>query len=455
MAMGVADPGGGAVVVGPTDHGHGGHHSATATDVTTLVADPDRAADVRVELVARAERVTLPGGEQVDAFTLNGATPGPEIRARQGELVEVLLRNESVGRGTTLHWHGVDVPAAMDGVAGVTQDAVPPGGTFTYRFVAEDAGTYWYHAHQVSHAQVRGGLFGAIVIEPTAPGAHDLDVVAQLHTYPGTSRTIDGTAGDVVRDAQAGALARVRVVNTDSVPTVMWVTGAAFRLLAIDGTDVHEPTEVDGRKVAIAAGGRVDLEVRIPAAGARVQAPGVSLALGAADAPAAAAPEHVLDPLAYGSPAPLAFDPAQPDRTFAYDIGRLPGFLNGRPGIWWTINGRMGGDVPMYMVSEGDVVTMRLTNASGDVHPMHLHGHHVVVLARNGVPASGSPWWVDSLDVDHGETYDVAFVADNPGVWMDHCHNLPHAVEGLMTHVMYEGVTTPFLLGGGSGNEPE
>ncbi len=459
MAMGVADPGGGPVVVGPTGgHGHG-PDAASAVDVTTLIADPGRAADVRVELVARAERVTLADGEQVDAFTLNGTTPGPEIRARQGDLVEVVLRNESVADGTTLHWHGVDVPAAMDGVAGVTQDAVPPDGAFTYRFVAEDAGSYWYHAHQVSHAQVLGGLFGALVIEPGEPVEHDLDAVALLHTYPGTSRTIDGTSGDIAVDAPAGTLARVRVVNTDSAPTVVWVTGAAFRLLAIDGTDVHEPTEVTDRKVAVTAGGRVDLEVRVPAVGARVQAPGVSLALSpegpAADAPVGAAPAEVLDPLGYGSPAPLGFDPAQPDRAFAYDIGRLPGFLNGRPGIWWTINGRMGGDVPAYHVAKGDVVTMRITNGSGEVHPMHLHGHHVVVLSRDGVPATGSPWWVDSLDVGHGEAFEVAFVADNPGIWMDHCHTLPHAVEGLMTHVMYEGVTTPFMLGSGSGNEPE
>ena len=64
----------------------------------------------------------------------------------------------------TLHWHGVDVPNAEDGVAGVTQDAVPAGGEFTYRFVADDAGTYWYHSHQVSDDEVRGGLFGALVV---------------------------------------------------------------------------------------------------------------------------------------------------------------------------------------------------------------------------------------------------------------------------------------------------
>ena len=74
---------------------------------------------------------------------------------------------------------------------------------------------------------------------------------------------------------------------------------------------------------------------------------------------------------------------------------------------------------------------------------MHLHGHHAVVLARDGVPATGSPWWVDSLNAEDGHTYDIAFVADNPGLWMDHCHNLAHPAEGLMAHLMYSGVTTP------------
>jgi hypothetical protein len=81
---------------------------------------------------------------------------------------------------------------------------------------------------------------------------------------------------------------------------------------------------------------------------------------------------------------------------------------------------------------------------------MHLHGHHAVVLSRDGVRATGSPWWVDSLEVGNGESYEIAFVADNPGVWMDHCHNLPHAAEGLVAHLMYEDVTTPFAVGGRS-----
>jgi FtsP/CotA-like multicopper oxidase with cupredoxin domain len=169
-------------------------------------------------------------------------------------------------------------------------------------------------------------------------------------------------------------------------------------------------------------------------------------------------PARRLDLLTYGEPAALPFDPARAVRRFDFDIGRRPGFLDGKPGFWWTVNGHMFPDVPMYVVDEGDIVRMTISNGSGDAHPMHLHGHHAVVLSRDGVASSGSPWWVDSLQVDDGESYEIAFVADNPGIWMDHCHNLPHAVEGLIAHLAYNGVSEPFKVGhdiGGAHNQPE
>ena len=108
--------------------------------------------------------------------------------------------------------------------------------------------------------------------------------------------------------------------------------------------------------------------------------------------------------LSYGEPTALPFDPAEADRTFRYSMGRRPGFVDGKPGFWWSINGHLWPDVPMYLVDEGDVVVMEIENHSGEVHPMHLHGHHAVVLSRDGEPATGSPWWVDSLDVENDET---------------------------------------------------
>jgi FtsP/CotA-like multicopper oxidase with cupredoxin domain len=461
MDMGYPDTGGGPAAHAAAHGAHGAHgaHATPTRSVTSLRTDPTRPADVSVTLVARQQRFRLASGRTVDGYTLNGQSPGPTIRARVGQVVRVRLVNESVRGGVTLHWHGVEVPNGEDGVAGVTQDEVRAGGQFTYRFVVGRAGTFWYHSHQVSHEQVRGGLLGALVVTPADATAGTVDVVALVHLYHGV-RTVGGVEGDLRVPAPPGRPARVRVVNTDNGPLSAWVAGAPFRVLAVDGADLHGPTPVRDTAVLVTAGGRADLEVQMPrdASPVRVQLGGsasVVLGSGSLPAPAVRAPGRALDLLRYGTPAPLPFDPDAADRRFRYDIGRRPGFLDGRPGMWWTINGHLYPDVPMFVVAEGDVVRMLITNHSGDVHPMHLHGHHAVVLSRDGVPATGSPWWVDSLNVADGESYEIAFLADNPGVWMDHCHNLPHAREGLVTHLMYEGVSTPFMVGGAAGNEPE
>jgi FtsP/CotA-like multicopper oxidase with cupredoxin domain len=443
MDMGYADYGGGPRTM--TDHRRNG------VSVADLVADADRPADVNVTLTVRKERFRLATGEEVDGYTVNHTSPGPVIHAVQGQLVQVRLVNASVPDGVTLHWHGVDVPNAEDGVAGVTQNAVQVGKSFTYRFVADRVGTYWYHSHQVSHAQVQGGLLGALVVSPPTPDPEVRDQLAVLHVYDGIA-TVNGASGMVPVDVPDGQKMRVRVVNTDNGAAPVWVSGGPYRVLAVDGYDLNDPTPVSGKAVRLTAGGRVDLEVTAPA---RVELGGATaLALGSHVA-AGPQPTALVDFLHYGSPAPLGFDPSHADRTFEYSIGRRPGFLDGRPGLWWSINGHLFPDVPMFVVEEGDVVRMHIENHSGAVHPMHLHGHHAVVLDRDGVKATGSPWWVDSLDVESGHSFDIAFVADNPGIWMDHCHNLPHAAQGLVAHVMYAGVTEPFRVGGASANEPE
>jgi FtsP/CotA-like multicopper oxidase with cupredoxin domain len=457
--MGYADGGG----VG----GSHVHHLASGRGVESFTADPRRPADVAVTLTARQQRFRLPSGRTVDGYTLNGESPGPVIRATKGQLVEVRLVNESVPDGITLHWHGVDVPNAADGVAGVTQDAVVIGEQFTYRFVADQAGTFWYHSHQMSHEQVRRGLLGALVVTPVpgpqpaspSPQPDVTDVVALVHQYGGV-RTVNGREGDVPVAVPAGRQARIRIINTENGPISTWVTGAPFRLAAVDGTDLTGARLVQDVAVLVTAGGRADLDVTMPDDGSPVRidlggSGAVVLGSRSYQKSAVRRPTAMLDLLSYGNPAPLGFDPQAADRRFSHDIGRRPGFLDGRPGVWWTINGHLFPDVPMFMVAEGDLVRMRISNHSGEVHPMHLHGHHAVVLSRDGVPATGSPWWVDSLNVADGESYEIAFVADNPGIWMDHCHNLPHAAAGLVAHLMYEGITTPYAVGGEVGNEPE
>jgi FtsP/CotA-like multicopper oxidase with cupredoxin domain len=255
-------------------------------------------------------------------------------------------------------------------------------------------------------------------------------------------------------EADAGAAVRLRVVNTDNGPLRAWVSGSSFRVVAVDGRDLHGPSDVTDEGVLVTAGGRVDLLVTAPA---RLDVGGgTAIVVGPRGTKVAsiAEPGRSVDLLSYGTPAPLPFD-LNADRRFDFRIGRRIGLFDGKPGFWWTINGKLFPDVPMFHVTEGDVVQMTITNNSGQVHPMHLHGHHAVVLSRNGVPSTGSPWWVDSLNVADGDTYVIVFLADNPGIWMDHCHNLDHARDGLVAHLAYAGVTEPYRVGGSRTNAPE
>lgn len=130
-------------------------------------------------------------------------------------------------------------------------------------------------------------------------------------------------------------------------------------------------------------------------------------------------------------------------------------FHDGALRVSHRINGRLHPNTPVLVVRDGDLVRLTIINRTADDHPMHLHGHTALVLARNGKPTTASPWWTDTLNVAPGETYDIAFRADNPGIWMNHCHNLDHAAAGMTTHLAYEGVHTPYRSGRTTGNTPE
>ena len=451
MEMGYLDYGGG---VHGEANGHD-HHSGPARSITELVADPARRADVRVDLVTRQETLTI-GGRSIAGFTVNGTSPGPEIRARQGQLIEIHLRNESVADGVALHWHGVDVPNAMDGVAGVTQDAVPIGGEFTYRFVADRAGSFWYHSPGLQPpscrraARVAGGDT-AVGHRPAGRRVSDRAHLRRCSDHQWQGRGPSGTGPTRPAGPSPGHQHRQRADAG--------VDQRSFRLLAVDGTEVNRPTEVSGRSVTLTAGARADIETQVPADGSAVRvqlSKATAVIIGPEGTDIEVPPQPgELDLLEYGSPAPLGFDPAQATRRFDYLIGRRPGFVKGRPGMWWSINGHLYPNVPMFVVREGDVALVHIENRSSEVHPMHLHGHRMVVLARDGVAATGSPWWVDSLNVAANESYDVAFVANNPGIWMDHCHNLKHAADGMVAHLMYEGFDTPYRIAGPADNQPE
>jgi FtsP/CotA-like multicopper oxidase with cupredoxin domain len=442
------------------DYGGARHtrHAAAGDSLDRFTGPKQGRPDFARTLTAQKATVRLSSGKEIDAWTFDGRLPGPELRVRQGDLVAVTLVNRDIDAGVSIHWHGVDVPNREDGVAGVTQNAVRPGESYTYRFRANQVGTFWYHTHQNAAKGVRRGLYGALVILPRArrPG---LDLVAAVHTFPGVV-TIGSSDRTDRRPAPPGTRVRLRLLNTDSSAQRLVLDGTPFRVAAIDGTDLHGPQQIEDRTIELGAGARYDLTFTMPATPVRlaVSGSGAALELGPLQegkAPPAKAGE-IFDPAGYGTAASTPFNVSSRfDRSFEVDIGKRIGFIDGRPGRHWSVNGKLWPRTPMYVVHTGDLVRMKISNDSGATHPMHLHGHHFLVLTRDGKQLFGSPWWTDTLNVKDGERYEVGFRATNPGVWMFHCHNLPHAAGGLTMHVVYDGVTTPYRAGGAAHNHPE
>lgn len=448
LELGRPDYGGGPATGHDHDHGHG-------ISLATLHG-PATAPDARFRLVARTAEIRLPSGREVSALTFDGRLPGPELRVREGDVVEVTLVNRDIGDGVSIHWHGVDLPNAEDGVSGVTQASVPPGARYVYRFRAGIAGTYWYHSHQHSADQVERGLYGVLVVLPrAAPPPGSLDLAVAAHTI-GSAHLLGASDREQRRRVAARTPVRLRVVNSADTIRRFALAGTRFRVVAIDAREKPGGAELRDAAITVPAGGRYDLAFPMPATPVRLAVRGQEVGLvldpGQGRAPEVRFDDDV-DPATYGAPA--AAVPRRFDRRFDVKIGRRLGFFDGEPrlGWQWTINGNTYPGMPMYMVGRGETVEFRFSNESKLAHPMHLHGHHMLVFARDGRRIT--PWWSDTLEVGAGERYDVAVFAANPGIWMFHCHNLPHAARGLVTHVAYAGITTPFRMGRATGNDPE
>lgn len=460
MMAGPMDFGGGASLA--HDHAAGHATAAGSVSLAKLTGPATGTPDRKFTLTAQQGQVTFSSGKQVDVWTYNGETPGPELRMKEGELVEVTLENKDIDMGVTLHWHGLDVPNAEDGVAGVTQDAVMPGERHVYRFRAEQVGTFWYHSHQDSKEAVRRGLFGPLIVEPRDSIGAAKDITVMTHLWNGAGFAIGDNVGVQKQKIAPGTKVRLRLINTDDwVIQKYTLTGAPFQVAAIDGADLHEPGTLENQYVELPTGGRADLTFEMPNHTVYL-AVGNGLNLGILMSPHESGEVPVqpsttkFDPVHYGTPAATPFNASSEfDRSFEVILDNKLGFWDGGFTQLYTINGHVFPDTPMFMVQEGDLVKVKIVNRGMVDHPMHLHGHHVLVLSHNGEPVTGSPWWSDTLGVNPGETYEVAFLANNPGIWMDHCHNLTHAKVGMTMHLGYIGVTTPYAVGSETHNHPE
>ena len=436
-------------------------------------------------LVAQAGRVAIVGDPHpaTDVWCFNGRVPGPEIRVRQGDRLRVAVTNR-LGESTTVHWHGVRVPNAMDGVPGLTQPPIAAdGGTFTYEFEARDAGTYWYHPHSRSFEQIERGLHGVLVVEERKPPEVDRDITWVLDDWRlrrdasiaddfvsffdvshagriGNTVTVNGAIAEKF-ELRAGERVRLRLVNVANARSFgLQFAGHRPRIVAFDGQPV-EPHEPENATVVVGSSQRVDLV--IDAAGApgsrhvvrdvfyprqafrlldlvyrdesplRSDRPPVKLdanALPEPDLARAQSHEIVLTGGMMG--AGLPEDPL-PGRA-ARRLRQALGAREADPA--WAINGVAAtGDhshEPLIALARGASVVLDFRNDTAWPHPMHLHGHVFRVLSRNGRPTRFREWR-DTVLLPARESTSVAFVADNPGDWMLHCHILEHQAGGMMT----------------------
>lgn len=243
------------------------------------------------EITAKKIQWETEPGRLVEAWAYNDQVPGPQIRVREGDKVRVVLHNE-LPESTAVHFHGLELPNAMDGVPFITQPPVKPGQSFTYEFVAPNPGSHMYHSHHDSAKQVGLGLLGAFIIEPKEKTPYDN-------------------------------------ADVDEV------------LILNDG--VHG----------------------------------------------------------------------------------------------YTFNGKSFPATQPLVANLGQKLRIRFMNEGMMIHPMHLHGMHMTVIAKDGWPVP-APWKCDTLNVAPGERWDVIVNCNNPGTWAFHCHILPHAES---EHGMFGMVT--------------
>ncbi len=416
-------------------------------------------------------RLAGAGHPDTAVWAYDGTVPGPTIRIPQGRPVRIVVNN-SLGENTTVHWHGIRLPNAMDGVPGLTQPPIRPGDSFAYEFTPPDAGTFWYHPHEDTLQQLGRGLAGALIVEEAEPVPVDRDLLWVIEDWRldkgaqlvrgfgnrmeagmsgriGNTVTINGRVPDRV-PVRAGERLRLRLVNA-TLARIVALDFAAHRpiVIAYDGQpcDAHPP---EGGRVVLGPAMRADLILDMTGEPGR-RYPVTDdfyrdLAYRLVDL--SYEPETSRRS-ASRPPVPKLPDNPVPQPELGYAVrheivlqggmmsgmGMRMGMMGG--GALWAINGMsMTGDgradmPPLLTVAEGQSCILALRNETAWWHPMHLHGHSFRVIGRNGVPNPRREWR-DTVLLPPRETADLAFVADNPGNWMFHCHVADHQTAGMM-----------------------
>ncbi len=396
-----------------------------------------------VELEAREADWLFAPDRTIRGFTFNGEVPGPVIEANVGDTIEVRLTN-NLSQATTIHWHGIRVPADMDGTSEV-QRPVEPGESFTYRFAVPDAGTFWYHSHHNETEQIERGLYGPLIVravdEPRLDRERILVVddlkltsAGELAPFGDSHEHHAGREGEVrllngrqepELELRGGQLERWRMVNAANTRYVrLSIGGRPFSIIGTDGGLLPAPRQAT--EVLLTPGERVDLIVGPFEEGDLIEVEGLPYDRGQGESErerfatvrvgATASSRAELPDLAREI-APLVAPGTEPTRTIS-----MKTLMHG---------GHDQRDEPVHV---GEIQVWELVNDSHGDHPFHLHGFFFQVVEVDGEPSPVLSW-EDTVNVPQGSRIKIAWLPDDrPGWWMYHCHILEHHAMGMMAH---------------------
>ncbi|MEM9050405.1 MAG: multicopper oxidase family protein [Pseudomonadota bacterium] len=426
-----------------------------------------------IRLRSRQTSYSFEGMQTHGLYSLQDAAPPPVLRMRQGVPVEIEVTN-GVDEHTTMHWHGIRLPNAMDGVPYLTQFPIAPGERFRYAFTPPDAGTYWYHPHCMTMRQMAYGLTGLLIVEEQDDPGFDADIPLNLKDFRldaagrllpyftprGAAR--GGTFGNLQTtnwqlnpryDLPAGSLVRLRIAATDNTRVYrLMLPDIAGRVIAWDGHPLRDaialPTAAD--PLWLSPGQRVDIAVQMPDTEGRE----VTLAAVLGPTPKPLATLRAIGPSQgrdLAEIAPLPRNPvSEPDLSTAErrslvfgwspdGAGQNNGFCGNSAYTFWSIDRQpwpgdaVSGTGAVATLSLGKTYIFKLQNESPNNHPIHLHGLALLPLRSNKRTLRQN--WTDTILLMKGETVEVAFKADNPGDWAFHCHVIEHQKTGLAGYI--------------------
>lgn len=446
---------------------------ATAAFAGRSLFSAARAEDGFLEIAAgpTSKKLYRDDAKASDLWLYNASTPGPEIRVKVGERVKVRLKN-NLEEPTSIHWHGIRIANDMDGVSGLTQEPVQPGETFEYEFVALDAGTYWYHAHNKSWNQVARGLYGPLIVDEETPAfdpEYDLTLVIDDWRLSQDGSLDLASLGHLMDWSHGGRFGNYLTVNGISRPEFELKHGQAYRLRLINAANARifdiDPQRF-GAKI-LAYDGQPLPAPEAPAYSPLLLAPAQRM-----DLLVIGGDDFALEELSGDTPYPFAFfkvnKQTQTQREFRklapnpipepdlinakkFEIDMTGGAMgrmvetvyNGKvltgedfpkTGQLWAFNGvaNLAKD-PFFSVERGESVVLKVVNNTAFMHAMHVHGHHFRVIEREGATIDDGQPWRDTFVIGPDQSVEIAFVADNKGKWLFHCHMLEHAAAGMNT----------------------